>query len=43
MAGGKSCGCVDANMKTTKSGGSSRDLRRAFQASRVIWCASSRM
>ena len=43
IAGGKSCGCVDANMKTTKSGGSSSDLRSAFQASFVIWWASSRM
>src|SRR3712207_1266530 len=30
-------------MKTTESGGSSSDLRSAFQASLVIWCASSRM
>ena len=30
-------------MKVTKSGGSSSDLRSAFQASFVIWCASSRM
>ncbi len=36
IAGGKSCGWVEANMKTTKSGGSSSDLRRAFQASFVI-------
>ena len=43
MAGGKPCGCVDANMKATKSGGSSSDLSRAFQAGAVIWCASSRM
>jgi hypothetical protein len=43
MAGGKSDGSVEANMKMTKSGGSSIDLRSAFQASFVIWCASSRM
>jgi hypothetical protein len=43
IAGGNSCGCVLANMKVTKSGGSSSDLRSAFQASFVIWCASSRM
>ena len=42
-AGGKSCGWVDANMKLTNGGGSSIDLRRAFQASFVIWWASSRM
>jgi hypothetical protein len=41
--GGKPDGSVEANMKTTKSGGSSSDFSRAFQASRVIWCASSRM
>ena len=43
MAGGKPDGSVEANMKMTKSGGSSSDLRSAFQASWVIWCASSRM
>ena len=43
IAGGKPDGSVEANMKITKSGGSSSDLRSAFQASRVIWCASSRM
>ena len=43
IAGGNSCGWVIANMKVTNSGGSSSDLRSAFQASRVIWCASSRM
>ena len=43
IAGGKPDGSVEANMKTTKSGGSSSDLRSAFQASFVIWCASSRM
>ena len=43
IAGGKSCGWVEANMNVTNSGGSSSDLRSAFQASRVIWWASSRM
>jgi hypothetical protein len=43
MAGGNSCGWVEAKMKTTNSGGSSSDFRRAFQASFVIWWASSRM
>ena len=43
MAGGNSWGCVDANMNATKSGGSSSDLSSAFQASWVIWWASSRM
>ena len=43
IAGGNSCGWVEANMNVTNSGGSSSDLRSAFQASRVIWCASSRM
>ena len=43
MAGGKPDGSVEANMKITKSGGSSSDFRRAFQASFVIWWASSRM
>ena len=36
-------GSVEANMNMTKSGGSSSDFRSAFQASRVIWWASSRM
>ena len=40
---GSPAGWVDANMNVTKSGGSSSDLRSAFQASFVIWCASSRM
>ena len=43
MAAGKPDGSVDANMKLTNGGGSSIDLRRAFQASFVIWWASSRM
>ena len=43
IAGGNSWGWVLANMNVTKSGGSSSDLRSAFQASFVIWCASSRM
>ena len=43
IAGGKSCGWVEANMNVTKSGGSSSDFRSAFQASFVIWWASSRM
>ena len=43
IAGGNSDGSVEANMKVTKSGGSSSDLRSAFQASLVIWWASSRM
>ena len=33
IAGGNSWGWVEANMKTTKSGGSSSDFRSAFQAS----------
>jgi hypothetical protein len=43
IAGGNSWGCVEANMKTTNSGVSSSDFRSAFQASFVIWWASSRM
>ena len=43
MAGGKPDGSVEANMNATNGGGSSSDLSSAFQASRVIWCASSRM
>ncbi len=43
MAAGKPDGSVEANMNVTKSGGSSSDFSRAFQASLVIWCASSRM
>ncbi len=37
------CGSVVASTKTVEGGGSSSVFRKAFQASRVSMCASSRM